>query len=154
MEALHTAGIVINRAIALGKPISNIKIHKVLYFLDIWYLVNRNKRLISDESFEAWHYGAVLRSVYKEYALYAGNPIEEEQDLSIYPDDDLDCYAYGYLDHLLTIDYWELVKTIHKEDQPYFKTYAKFGNVNAIIEDKLLEEYAESKRKLIKSRNI
>lgn len=149
MKALDVAAKVINRCIDIDKPVSNLKLQKVLYFLDIWHLIHTKERLITNENFEAWHYGPVLPSVYKEYALYAGNPIDSKIKREIpefAPENEkLKEYIYGYLDRLASIDPWELVRVSHKEDQPWYKAYN--DNNNSTIHNHLLEEYAKTKRK-------
>lgn len=57
--------------------ISNLYLQKLLYFLDIFYILDtrkhskNGKQLFNDE-FEAWTYGPVLRDVYEEYKSFGG----------------------------------------------------------------------------------
>lgn len=149
MKALDVAARVINRCIEIDKPVSNLKLQKVLYFLDLWHLIHTKERLITDEDFQAWQYGPVLPSVYKKYALYAGNPIDSKIKGDIpeftLENEKLQNHLYGYLDLLADVDPWELVRVSHKEDQPWYKTYHSDGDKSTISND-LLEEYAKTKR--------
>lgn len=54
--------------------ISNLKLQKVLYFLQAQYLVSYNKRLFDDE-IEAWGIGPVVPSVYQEYKIFGSASI-------------------------------------------------------------------------------
>lgn len=54
--------------------ISNLKLQKVLYFLQAQYLVTHDKKLFDDE-IEAWGMGPVVPSVYREYSMFGGASI-------------------------------------------------------------------------------
>lgn len=49
--------------------ISNLKLQKVLYFLQAQYLVSTGNKLFEDE-IEAWDFGPVVPSVYHEYKIF------------------------------------------------------------------------------------
>lgn len=149
MKSLDVAALVINRCIDIDKPVSNLKLPKVIYFLHLWHLIHLNKKLITDEEFIAKDFGPVLNNVYNEYALYAGNPIDSKIkcDYTKFIDnDEMNNYIYGYLDKLANEDSLDLLKTAKKEDNPYSITIKKYGYGN-IISDDLMNQYAENKRK-------
>jgi uncharacterized phage-associated protein len=54
--------------------ISNLKLQKVLYFLQAQYLVSTDEKLFEDE-IEAWNFGPVVPAVYNQYAVYGNSPI-------------------------------------------------------------------------------
>lgn len=54
--------------------ISNLKLQKVLYFLQAQHLVSTDKKLFEDE-IEAWDFGPVVPEVYREYAIFGGASI-------------------------------------------------------------------------------
>ena len=54
--------------------VSNLKLQKVLYFLQAQYLVSCNKKLFDDE-IEAWGFGPVVPSVYHEYKIFGSASI-------------------------------------------------------------------------------
>ena len=69
--------------------ITNLKLQKVLYFTQAYYLSKQNKPLFSDE-IEAWEYGPVIPKVYKRYKENKSNPIINDEDKSSLSDKDKD----------------------------------------------------------------
>ena len=61
--------------------ITNLKLQKVLYFVQAYYLAKLNRPLFPD-NIEAWEYGPVIPSVYRKYKEYESNPIISEKDKS------------------------------------------------------------------------
>ena len=56
-------------------PMTNLKIQKLLYYAQAWYLVNYQVKLFPDR-IEAWDFGPVVPSVYGEYKKYINKPID------------------------------------------------------------------------------
>lgn len=76
MKAMDLADYIIIKSNCLNKPVSNLMIQKVMYFLNVDYLLNNNgKSLIEDENFERWDYGPTIRYVYNEYSSYGSSEI-------------------------------------------------------------------------------
>jgi len=61
--------------------ITNLKLQKILYFAQAYYLGKLGKPLFSDP-IEAWDYGPVVSSVYHAYKSKGSNPIISESDQS------------------------------------------------------------------------
>lgn len=55
-------------------PISNLKLQKILYFLQAEFLILKKHPLFGDDLL-AWDFGPVVLSVYRKYARFAGAPI-------------------------------------------------------------------------------
>ena len=68
------AAYIINKQVDDGYPISNLKLQKILYFVQAEFLVSKDEPCF-DEVIEAWDFGPVVESVYKEYAVHGGNLI-------------------------------------------------------------------------------
>lgn len=49
-----------------GEAITQLKLQKLVYYADAWFLANFDKPLIK-EDFEAWAHGPVVRSLYAKY---------------------------------------------------------------------------------------
>lgn len=58
-----------------GDPITNLKLQKLLYYAQAWYLVNNNNNRLFDEPILAWPYGPVVKSVYDEFKSFGRMPI-------------------------------------------------------------------------------
>lgn len=59
-----------------GKPISPMKLQKVLYFAHGWHLALTGKPLL-DEQVEAWQWGPVIPSIYHEFKRFGPHPIKD-----------------------------------------------------------------------------
>ncbi|USS88227.1 DUF4065 domain-containing protein [Fructilactobacillus hinvesii] len=68
---------IITQAEKIGKPVSNLKLQKIMYFLNVIYLLNYNKSLIDDHKFEKWAYGPVIHDVYSDYSINGSKEILE-----------------------------------------------------------------------------
>ncbi|MDO6708798.1 Panacea domain-containing protein [Photobacterium sp. 1_MG-2023] len=60
-----------------GDFISQLKLQKMVYYADAWFLVNNDTALIED-NFEAWVHGPVVRSLYNRFKGYRWNPILDD----------------------------------------------------------------------------
>jgi len=58
-----------------GDLISNLKLQKLLYYAQAWYLVNFDAPLFGD-SIEAWDFGPVIPDLYRKYKRFGCNPIK------------------------------------------------------------------------------
>ncbi|KKR47523.1 MAG: putative prophage ps3 protein01-like protein [Parcubacteria group bacterium GW2011_GWA1_40_21] len=67
--------------------ITNLKLQKVLYFAQAYYLSKIGKPLFSD-NIEAWEYGPVVPDVYRKFRHNGSNPIICEEDKSSLSDED------------------------------------------------------------------
>jgi len=74
VTALDVAKLFLSWSDNNGDLITNLRIQKLLYYAQAWYLVNYNRRLFNDP-IEAWEFGPVIRSVYKKYQAHKGEPI-------------------------------------------------------------------------------
>ena len=67
--------------------ITNLKLQKILYLAQAYYLAKFKKPLFNDK-IEAWQYGPVIPNVYQEYKGNLNNPITiPENEASILEDD-------------------------------------------------------------------
>jgi uncharacterized phage-associated protein len=57
-----------------GKDLTPMKLQKLVYFAHGWFLAVTGKPLIS-ERVQAWQYGPVIQSLYKEFKEYGNEPI-------------------------------------------------------------------------------
>jgi uncharacterized phage-associated protein len=60
-----------------GDPVTNLKLQKLLYYAQAWYLVIYGKPLF-DDRIEAWPHGPVVPRVYGRFKHYRWEPIVEE----------------------------------------------------------------------------
>jgi uncharacterized phage-associated protein len=67
--------------------ITNLKLQKVLYFAQAYYLAKIGKPLFR-ENIEAWEYGPVVPEVYRKFRSNKSNPIICKEDESSLSDED------------------------------------------------------------------
>lgn len=77
-SALEVAKYVIDRCNELNRSISNLKLQKILYFIQIEFLVTLNT-VCFKEAIEAWDFGPVVPVVYHEYKVYGSASIPCDQ---------------------------------------------------------------------------
>lgn len=71
-----------------GEVITHLKLQKLLYYTQSWYMAF-NKVPLIDERFQAWIHGPVIQRIYDKFKCYEYNPIprviEIEKDIYDYP---------------------------------------------------------------------
>lgn len=118
-DALTIARYIIDKSFKDGMPVSNLRLQKLLYFVQGWSYVVKREPLIK-ENFYAWQYGPVIPEVYFEYNGYVGTPIRMTyNDIII---SDLDKEIINYILRLLKqYNDWVLVSLSHEEGGPWDK---------------------------------
>jgi uncharacterized phage-associated protein len=64
---------------AQDKPLSPMKLQKLVYFANGWYLALKGTPLIN-EQVEAWKFGPVIPSLYGEFKCYGDQPVTEKAE--------------------------------------------------------------------------
>lgn len=67
VNILDLAKYIILRLIQNGNSITPLKLQKILYYLQAWFLVHFNEALLFEDQPEAWVNGPVYRNVYEAY---------------------------------------------------------------------------------------
>lgn len=61
-----------------GDSITHLKLQKLLYYAQAWYMVlteNKDEPILFDERIEAWSHGPVVREIYNKYSEMRYNAI-------------------------------------------------------------------------------
>lgn len=74
-DARIVANAILDRAEEYGRPLTNLDLQKIVYFMHGHYLRKTGKPLVSTE-FEAWTYGPVSKIVYDAFKRYEDSPID------------------------------------------------------------------------------
>lgn len=69
-----------------GDPVSNLKLQKLLYYVQGWHLALRDEPAFN-ERFEAWVHGPVQPATYGTYKAYRWSPITEEVTVPAIPEE-------------------------------------------------------------------
>jgi uncharacterized phage-associated protein len=150
ISALTVAYQFIKLGIEHSKPVTAMKLQKMIYLAHGIYLVEQKEPLI-DELIQAWQYGPVIPSVYHTLKYWGNNPIT-----------DLDP-KIGFIDQKYTTVFisenvkstinlcWEVSKDMtgaqlskwsHATGSPWYKTY-KSGILNQIIPNEEIKTFFE-----------
>jgi len=133
--ALEIARYIINKCIELGKPVSNLQLQKILYYVQGEFIKATNGGVLFCDDISAWQYGPVVTDVYYEYNNYSSNEIDMFQ-----PQVYLDEYVKDIIDPVIIsksqMSAWELVKATHSE-LPWKESY----NKTSIISKRKLRDY-------------
>ena len=60
-----------------GETITNLKLQKLVYYAQAWYLANYHQPLF-DADFEAWVHGPVIPDLYCKYKYFGFSPIKNK----------------------------------------------------------------------------
>lgn len=137
MAALDVAQYVITETLNKGYPVSNLKLQKMLYFVQGVMLVNYGKPAFGDR-IEAWQYGPVVPEVYFAYSSYGATPILLNYD-RINLNEEERTAANIVIDSFLRTPAFALVNETHKVNSPWYEAYHSSGD--NIISNKSVLQY-------------
>ena len=136
---LEVSKYIINYSIEIESPVSNLKLQKLLYYVQAKFLIDKNK-VCFENNIENWRHGPVIPQIYRSFKKYFNSNIEVFQKVNeeiSYEDKKLiDTVVLSYK---LT-EAWEMVDKTHNEE-PWKST-----NRNEIITTESIENYFLEKR--------
>lgn len=59
------------------RDLSPMKLQKLMFYAQSWYLKHRNSAPLMDDTFCRWQYGPVIPSLYHEFKGYGASPITD-----------------------------------------------------------------------------
>ena len=122
-----------------NRPVSNLHLQKMLYFLQYVHAKQTGGKLLFDEEFEAWPYGPVMRDVYVRYSRYGGRPIEELGDSTIHMSKPLRSFVDAGIESMRERSPWDFVRLSHAPGSPWERIYQDGrGNGNVIPNDMIV----------------
>jgi len=111
--AQSVATALINLSHDKQKPVSNLKLQKLLYYAQAWYLVFYKNPLF-DEEIQAWVHGPVVPAVFRHYKDFKWSPIARQ------PLGDISAITIAHLEEVWRVygnaNAYELEKLTHSED--------------------------------------
>lgn len=136
-DALEVARYVISRCSELGKPISNLKLQKMIYFIWIEFYKKTNRSLFLNDIC-AWQLGPVVPDVYYEFCSYAGMPINALYSTEISQGDQV--LLDGIIDEYLEIPVNVLVDKTHRQGTAWDAIYQGGKGKRKVIPFQLIIE--------------
>ncbi|NFN93597.1 DUF4065 domain-containing protein [Clostridium botulinum] len=122
--ALEIARYIINKCIELGRPVSNLQLQKILYYVQGEYMKHNNGEPLFEDDIVAWQYGPVVTSVYYEYNCYSSSNIREKQEETNLDSDEIGIIN-PIIDNKSNLSAWTLVQKTHSED-PWINAYKRY----------------------------
>lgn len=149
----HVANYFLDRAAVEGRPLTPIKLIKLVYIAYGWVLALLNRRLFG-ERIEAWKHGPVIPSLYHEFKHFGKAPITDRATSVDYfdmeqtePRIDHDKETLEVLDKVWAAYHrysgWTLRDKTHDVGTPWEQTYN--GHRNEVIEDELIAPHYRTK---------
>ena len=114
--------------------ITNLKLQKLLYYAQGYYLARKNDPLFK-EDFIAWEHGPVIRKVYDEYKKNGAKGIEYNEDFNISIDREAEIILNEVYEKFGQFSAWKLRDMTHQE-MPWRTTTR-----NDIISKEKIKEY-------------
>ena len=137
-HALEIAKYVIDKCFKEGAPVTNLRLQKLLYFIQL-ESYKKNTIFMFDDDLYAWQFGPVVPEVYYEYNMYGGSPILLHYDtLNIKLNDRI--LINQVIREKNNTPIWQLVTNTHKEGGPWFITVNEFGLRTAIGKKLIIKE--------------
>ena len=127
--AMDFAKYMVNKCMCEKKPISNLQLQKILYYIQKTYLDLGN--IAFEEDFEAWQFGPVIPSVYSYFCGFGGMPIRMlyEEEIDIYDKNIVD----PIIENKRLLNPWDLVEETHEKGKAWDLIYKDgLGNYNII----------------------
>ncbi len=139
MYSAHSVAVfVINWCHHCSVPITNLKLQKLLYFIQGEYSKMYGSRLIRDD-FYAWQLGPVVPCVYCEFAVYSSSVIPEIEERAAIDSEKDVLSINNTLRRYARISTWDLVEISHNQD-PWKYNHQIFGD-KALIPYESIEQY-------------
>lgn len=77
-NVMDVARFIVNYSIEIGRPVSNLKLQKLLYFVQITF-INQLGVPCFAESITHWRHGPVVENVYQKYKSYGSDNIVDRE---------------------------------------------------------------------------
>lgn len=138
---MDVARFIVNYSIEIGRPVSNLKLQKLLYFVQVAF-VRQYGVPCFEEPIVHWRHGPVVESVYQKYRTYGAENITDKElaYFSIYFDPETmsfvskrkkysdDIFQYPHLvliksiiEQFQDVPPWDMVELTHQE-KPWKET--------------------------------
>lgn len=140
-SALEVANFIVKYSNDKNMPISNLKLQKLMYFVQAEFLVETGKPCFSEE-IEAWDFGPVVPVVYRKYRVYgsANIPYFSMSLFSIISSTDRE-RIIEMIKQCARYSASKLVEITHNQT-PWIESYSPYHN-NIIPKDKIRAFFAE-----------
>lgn len=141
-SAIDVARYIIDHCNRNGQTISNLKLQKILYFIQAEFLIVQDKPCFQ-EQIEAWDFGPVVPEVYRHYKVYGSAAIPSLRSEDYCPFSKKDkILADGIIDECANYSASELTEYTHNQS-PWITAYGQRGS--AVITNESIKSFFEKK---------
>ena len=143
------ANYLINKAIEAGKPLTSLALQKLLYFLHGHAYARLGYGAVN-EPFQAWQYGPVIPSLYKQLMVSGSSPItmpiydSQNRDLAS-ADPNLAKVADKVWDAYGNLSGNQLVSISMADGSPWNSTYNPQNSDSAMIPEQSIRQYFQER---------
>ena len=141
-SAIEMSHSVVNYCIDHNIPISNLKLQKLLYYIQAAFLIN-GREAFSDEIYP-WRYGPVVADVYQAFKMYVNRNIED-RFMDVYLDKKESEIADRVIESYRNYSPLQMVNKTHVEG-PWRNAYA---NKDSIITKDAIRDYYNRHEELL-----
>lgn len=123
IKVLDLAKYIIDKCVKDKKPISNLQLQKILYYVQVAFIKEQKTPLFKEE-IEAWQFGPVVPIVYGYFCGFGSLRIRVSyDDVSL----TIDSKSKAMLDKIIEEKReqlpWQLVKDTHNKDKAWSRVY-------------------------------
>lgn len=151
LTAVATANLFVLKGLEDGRPKTHLQLQKLVFIAHGWYLAELRRPLVNELA-QAWHYGPVFESLYRELRPKLKQPILEpliNNEDALANDADIEtllALVYKIYGHWTAS---QLVEATFQPDTPWSNMYIPFMNIS-IPNHLILEHYTNlSDRKVL-----
>lgn len=140
-NAVDVASYIVGRCANLGRPVTNLQLQKILYYIQLNFLRTYDKCIFEDDILARRH-GPVVKEVYYKYNIWGRHEIvpravQAAKETFLEKDREL---IDRVTDVCLLLDSWELVERSQKAGGPWHRSFD--GNLEKVIPKEVMREYA------------
>lgn len=129
---------------ACNWSLTNLKLQKMMYILQVVYMGNHKGERLFDATFEAWDYGPVIPELYHELKMFGSKNIK---DVFWYASPITDGNKRSYIERnapiLCRLSGAQLVSLTHQPNTAWYKHYAPGARGIQIPDTDMMEEYKQ-----------
>lgn len=134
LSALDLSKYIITKCMNDRKPISNLQLQKILYYIQVEFLKTKGVPAFPDE-IEAWQFGPVVRAVYQQYCGAGSFPLRFVYEKNIA--DTVSVSEREIIDDIVVDkrekEPWDLVAETHAEGKAWSRIYKDGEGNKAVI---------------------
>ena len=124
--------------------LSNLKLQKMMYILQIVYMGNHEGKRLFNATFEAWDYGPVIPELYHKLKMFGAKPV---QDVFWSAEECKDSDKLAFIKRnapvLCQLTGGQLVALTHQKDTAWYKYYSPGAKGVQIPDPAMLDEYKQ-----------